>query len=89
MNKENPAMGIYIDVARDVHILSQFARPALAQWRNYAMNRGDWDAMVPTDVKARFVEHKYVIIQKFAVYLTQAAKDILNYKEDGGEKDTV
>jgi len=82
VNKENPALDVYINVARDVHILSQFAAPQMAPWRNFCMQRGAWDSQVPSDVKQRFIENKYVVIQKFAVYLTQLGKDILEYKED-------
>lgn len=89
MNKENPALDIYIDVARDVHVLGMFLVPQMAPWRNYGMQRGVWDSQVPSDVKARFIEAKYVVIQKFAVYLTEVAKEIVRYNPDKPDKETV
>lgn len=82
MNKDNPALDVYINIARDVHCLSQFTVPQLAQWRNYSMHRGIWESQVPSDVKKRFAEHEYVIIEKHFVYLTAAAKEIVGYRED-------
>lgn len=82
MNKDNPAVDLYINIARDVHILSQFTVPKLAQWRNYSMMRGTWDSEVPNDVKKRFAEHEYVIVEKHFVYLTAAAKEIIGYNPD-------
>jgi len=88
MDKTNPALDLYINIARDVHILSQFTVPQMTPWRNYSMQRGAWDSQVPSDVKKRFAEQEYVIIEKHFVYLTAAAKGIIGYKPDDPEKVT-
>lgn len=81
MNKQNPALDCYIDACRDLHTLGQFKPPGMAPWRNFSVHRGEWD-MMPSDIGARLIEQKYVIIQKHFVYLTALGKEIIGHEEN-------
>src|ERR1700676_3864545 len=77
LNKQNPAMDVYVNVLRDVHALHKFRDKQV-------MQRGVWDAQVPRDVKIRLVKADYVVVSENVCYLTEVGLSVVEYRQTEG-----